>query len=195
MAAASRRQRRYQPRTVVSGRPSASAILRWPHPAASICRAQPITSTTSQRLGTTNQGSSACVVPHHAAHPRNPDQPIALRPEVTLIARPAAGRARAERARRSWHIHLPTALDVGIDIQRTEPYDRQRWTASPPPTLLESSPPGGSLASAPQYSLIAALADTIQRCHHRRDSVQIKAPSTTRPQVRLRLRQRRLGPG
>ena len=38
--------------------------------------------------------------------------------------------------------------------------------------------------SAPQYSLIAALAVTIQRRHHRRDSVQIKAPSTALEQPR-----------
>src|SRR5215472_2195376 len=93
-----------------------------------------------------------------AAHPRNPDQPITLLPEVTLIARPAAHRARTKRAWRSWRLQPPTKLDVGIDIKRTEPYDRQRWTASPPPTLPESSPPGGSPTSARQSSPIAGSA-------------------------------------
>src|SRR5215831_16679970 len=74
--------------------------------------------------------------------------------------------------------HRPTKLDVGIDIKVTEPYDRQRWTASPPPTLPESSPPGGSPTSACQSSPIRGVAVTIQCRHHRRDRLHTKAPST-----------------
>src|SRR5215467_6357586 len=57
MATTTQRHRRHQSRTVVSGRLSASAILRCPHPAASICSARPITSTTSQRLGSHAQAA------------------------------------------------------------------------------------------------------------------------------------------
>jgi len=67
---ATRPKRRHHSLTVVSGRPSATAIRRTPAPAALRSRASPMTSTLSQRYGVTNQGSRAAVLPQRRQRTR-----------------------------------------------------------------------------------------------------------------------------
>ena len=55
--------RRNQPRTVVAGRASRSAIRRWPQPRAAQTRASPITPTTSARRTRQLTGNKMCVAP------------------------------------------------------------------------------------------------------------------------------------
>lgn len=62
--------RRSQPRTVSTGRPSTVAIVRAPAPAAFATSADPITSTKSTRLTSTNTGRSTCEPPQPAQRAR-----------------------------------------------------------------------------------------------------------------------------
>ena len=64
IAAARRRARRSQPRTVAGGRPSRAAIMRCPWPTAASSNAAMITSVPSRRRGTDDAVSSTCVFAH-----------------------------------------------------------------------------------------------------------------------------------
>ena len=69
------RNRRSHDRTVVSPKPSASAIGRYPRPAAAISSAQPTTSTTSRRRASKNPGKSAWVRSHALQRARLTNSP------------------------------------------------------------------------------------------------------------------------
>jgi hypothetical protein len=60
-----RPERRNQPRTVEAGRPTTSAALRCPAPAAACVNAAPITATVSTRRASTPSGSNTCVDRHN----------------------------------------------------------------------------------------------------------------------------------
>jgi hypothetical protein len=62
--AATARNRRSQPRTVEAGRPTSSAALPYPPPAAAQRNAAPITATVSTRRANTTSGNNTCVDPH-----------------------------------------------------------------------------------------------------------------------------------
>ena len=69
-ASAQARNRRSHPRTVVAGRPSRTAIGRWPRPRAAKKRAAATLVAASRRPGTQKLGRSACVPPHERQRAR-----------------------------------------------------------------------------------------------------------------------------
>jgi hypothetical protein len=78
------RSRRSHERTVVSLRPSATAIPRYPRPSEAIPSAHPITSTASIRRARRNPGNSACVRAHALQRARLTSSLNIARPTRTL---------------------------------------------------------------------------------------------------------------
>jgi hypothetical protein len=74
--------RRSQPRTVDGGRPSRSAIFRWPTPLTCSISAEPITSTLSRRRSRQLSGNNTWVIshdPHRDRRGRNRPSPSTSR--------------------------------------------------------------------------------------------------------------------
>ena len=67
---ATARNRRIQPRTVETGRPTSRAELRYPAPPAAYLNATPITAAVSTRRASTTSGNNTCVDRQERHRPR-----------------------------------------------------------------------------------------------------------------------------
>jgi len=56
-----------------------------------------------------------------APHPRDPDQPITISSQMTLISVPPLNLARASRTNRPRRLDLMTELNVGLHIDQAGP--------------------------------------------------------------------------
>lgn len=128
--------RRNQPRTVSTGRPSLSAIARHPTPAAFAANAAPITSTRSARRNSATTGSNTCVTSHRRQHARRG------RTTATVPAGPRniRGRAHPHGASRPAHPGHDTPPDASR--RSTEPPSTSTVSTAPP--CATHGPPGNS---------------------------------------------------
>jgi len=129
--------RRSHPRTVDAGRPSTTAIVRCPAPAAAASSAAPITAPASARRDRHHAGSSTCVPPHSRHRDRRGTSP-ASGPSSTRTSR---GRACPQPPSTPPHPGQPSSPPASC-----------RSTKAPSPFTVSTTPPSVNPAALPRAS-------------------------------------------
>jgi hypothetical protein len=133
-ASARSANRRSQPRTVSTGRPSHAAIARTPVPLAFAASAAPITSTRSARRARANTGSNTCVTPQ----PEHLDR--RGRTRTTCVPGPRSTRATAQPQGASRCPHPGHPTSPAASRRSTEPASASTVSTAPP--CATHGPPG-----------------------------------------------------